>query len=195
MQIIDCIALQSMCRSMQERAVQEQELMHESEQQPASESESMGVRRLPGGQNELLLPRVRELPRVRRSLGAKVAARERGALSGPGSLPERARIAEVAKDAEASATCKKLCVMSEGLARRRIGLSLGGRLFIAVWITGRGVSELPWIAGRSDHVRSTDVPQSGDGLDIVMESLQELCRSWMVLQGEESHKKKHPVTE
>ena len=85
--------------------------------------------------------------------------------------------------------------MSEGLARRRIGLSLGGRLFVAVWITGRGVSELPWIAGRSDHVRSTDVPQSGDGLDIVMESLQELCRSWMVLQGEESHKKKHPVTE
>ena len=180
---------------MPERAVQEQELMHESEQQPASESESMGVRRLPGGQNELLLPRVRELPRVRRSLGAKVAARERGALSGPGSLPERARIAEVARDAEASATCKKLCVMSEGLARRRIGLSLGGRLFVAVWITGRGVSESPWIGGRSDRVRSTDVPQSGDGLDIVMESLQELCRSWMVLQGEESHKKKDPVTE
>ena len=141
--------------------------MHERGQQPASESESMGVRRLalPGGQNELL-PRVRELPRVRRSLGAKVAARERGALSGPGSLPERARIAEVARDAEASESRKRLCVLSEGLARRRRILSLGGRLFIVVWITGRGVSESPWIAGGSERVRGTDVPQVGDRLDI-----------------------------
>ena len=66
---------------------------------------------------------------MRRSLGAKVAARERGALSGPGSLPERARIAEVARDAEASETCKRLCVLSEGLARRHRILSLEGRLF------------------------------------------------------------------
>ena len=79
-------------------------------------------------QNEFLLPR------VRRSLGAKVAARDRGALSGPGSLAERARIAEVARDAEASETCKRLYVLPEGLARSR-RLSLGGTLFIVVWIT------------------------------------------------------------
>ena len=60
---------------------------------------------------------------MRRPLGAKVAARERGALSGPGSLPERARIAEVARDAEASETCKRLCVLSDRI------LSLEGRLF------------------------------------------------------------------
>ena len=77
-------------------------LMHKSKQQPASESESMGERWLPRGQHEYLLLRVCELPRVRRSLGAKVATRKRGALSGPGSLPERARIAEVARDTEAS---------------------------------------------------------------------------------------------
>ena len=106
---------------------------------------------------------------MRRSLGAKVAARERGALSGPGSLPERAKIAEVARDAEASGTCKRLCVSSEELARRRRRLPLGGTLFVAVWITGRGVSELPWIAGRSDRVRGTGVPQVGDRLDIATE--------------------------
>ena len=61
-------------------------------------------------------------------------ARDRGALSGPGSLPERARIAEVARDAEASETCKRLYILPEGLARRR-RLSLGGMLFIVVWIT------------------------------------------------------------
>ena len=83
--------------------------MHKSKQQPASESESMGERRLPRGQNEYLLPRVRELPRVRRSLGAKVATR--GTLNGPGLLPERARIAEVARDAEASESCKRLRIV------------------------------------------------------------------------------------
>ena len=105
-------------------------------------SKSMGERRLPRGQEDILLPRVRELPGKRRSLGAKVTTRERGALSRPGSLPEIARIAEVARDAEASETCKRSCVSPEGLARRRRGLSLSvKRLFIAVWITGRGVSE------------------------------------------------------
>ena len=100
------------CRLMTERGVREQELMHESKQQPASES--LEQRWLPGGQNKYLLPRVRELPRVRRSLGAKVAARERGALSGPGSLPKRARIAEAARDAETSETCKRLCYCQRG---------------------------------------------------------------------------------
>ena len=104
--------------------------MRASKQQPASES--LEQRQLPRGQKEYFLPRVCELPRVRRSLGAKVAARERGALSGPGSLPERARIAEVARDAEASESCKRLCVLSEGLARRRRILSLGERLCIVV---------------------------------------------------------------
>ena len=141
----------------------EQELLRERERQLASQSESMGEQRLPRGQVDILLPRVRELPGKRRSLGAKVAARKRGALSGPGSLPERARIAEVATDAEASETCKRSCVLPEGLARRRRGLSLSvKRLFIAVWITGRGVSESPWIAGRSERARITDVPQCGE---------------------------------
>ena len=139
------------------------ELVQESEQQPASQSESMGERRLPRGQEYTLLPRVRELPRERRSLGAKVAARERGALSGPTSLPERARIAEVARDAEASENCMRSCVLPQELARRRRGLSLTEKgLLIAVWITGRGMSESPWIAGRSERASITDVPQCGE---------------------------------
>ena len=108
--------------------------------QQLSQLESVGKRQLPGGQEYTLLPRVRELPRERRSLGAKVAVRERGALSGPRSLPERASFTEVARDAEASETCKRLCVLPEGLARRRRKLSLRGRLCIAMWITRRGVS-------------------------------------------------------
>ena len=128
------------------------------------------------------MPRVRELPRERRSLGAKVAARERGALSGPRSLPERARIAEVARDAEASETCMRSCVLPEGLARRRRGLSLSKkRLFIAVWITGRGMSESPWIAGRSERASITDVPQCGEAAKsvqsagIVQEDVAKQC--------------------
>ena len=35
-----------------------------------------------------------------------------------------------------------MCVFPEGLARRRRRLSLRGRLCIALWITGRGVSHL-----------------------------------------------------
>ena len=55
------------------------------------------------------------------------------------------------------------CVLPEGLARRRRGLSLSKkRLFIAVWITGRGMSESPWIAGRSERASITDVPQCGE---------------------------------
>ena len=153
----------------------EQELLRERERQLASQSESMGEQRLPRGQEDILLPRVRELPGKRRSLGAKVAARKRGALSGPGSLPERARIAEVATDAEASETCKRSCVLPEGLARRRRGLSLSvKRLFIAVWITGRGVSESPWIAGRSERARVLLTCRSVERLDT--ERLQKVCR-------------------
>ena len=40
------------------------------------------------------MPRVFELPGKQRLLGVKVTAREQGALSGPGSLPEKVRIAE-----------------------------------------------------------------------------------------------------
>ena len=72
---------------MPERAVREQELMHASEQQPASESESMGVRRLPRGQNELLSLRVHELLRVRRLLVARSEGHRKRARSA-----ERARI-------------------------------------------------------------------------------------------------------
>ena len=64
--------------------------------------------------------------------------------------------------------------MSEELARRR--LSLGGTLFIVVWITGRGVSESPWIAGGSERVRGTDVPQVGDRLDIVTDPARWCCK-------------------
>ena len=115
----------------------------------------MGERRLPGGQEDTLLPRVRELPGERRSLGVKVAARERGALSGPGSLPERVRIAEVARDVEASEICKGLCVLPEGMARRRRRLSPRGRLCIAVWITGIGVSRLDSPGDQSVRVSLT----------------------------------------
>ena len=37
------------------------------------------------------------------------------------------------------------------------------------------MSEPPWIAAGLEGVRSTDVPQSGDRLDIVTESLQGWC--------------------
>ena len=70
-------------------------LLWENDTQQLSQLESLGEQRLPRGQEGILLPRVRELPGKRRSLGAKVAARERGTLSGPGSLPERAMIAEI----------------------------------------------------------------------------------------------------
>ena len=36
--------------------------------------------------------------------------------------------------------------------------------------------ESPWIAGGLERVRGTDVPQSGDGLDIATETLKDLCR-------------------
>ena len=45
-------------------------------------------------ERESELPRVREPPRVRGSSGAKVAARVQVRLSGRGSLPEKARVAE-----------------------------------------------------------------------------------------------------
>ena len=54
----------------------------------------------------------------------------------------------------------------EGLARRRRGLSLSvKRLFITLWTTGRGVSESPWIARRSEHACNTDVLQREDKVD------------------------------
>ena len=126
--------------SSTDRTVRKDYCERVNDTQQLSQLESLRERQLPRGQEYTLMPRVRELPRERRSLGAKVAARERGALSGPRSLPERARIAEVARDAEASDTCKRLCVLPEGLARRRRKLSLRGRLCIAVWITRRGVN-------------------------------------------------------
>ena len=49
------------------------------------------------------IPRVREPPNERRSLGAE-AAREQGVLSGSNSLPERARIAK-GQVAEANICC------------------------------------------------------------------------------------------
>ena len=51
------------------------------------------------------MPRVCESPRVRRSPGAKVAARVRGRLSGRGSLP--VRIAEGATVAAAGVSVRK----------------------------------------------------------------------------------------
>ena len=57
-------------------------------------------------------------------------------------------------------------------------LKEGCFFFFAVWITGRGVSESPWIAiaGGSEHVRSTDVPQAVETDWIMLRNLQELCR-------------------
>ena len=156
--------------------------------QQISQLESMGERQLPRGQEYTLLPRVRELPREWRSLGAKVAAREWGALSGPRSLPERARIAEVARDAEASETCKRLCVLPKGLAWRRRKLSLRGRLCIAVWITMRGVSR---------HGSPGDYWHATVWRDRIWRGIQEVCRMldgaarWM----KKGHKNKDPETE
>ena len=56
---------------------------------------------------------------------------------------------------------------------------------------GRGVSESPWVAGGSERVRGTDVPQVGDRLDIATElACKNRAECWKVLQGEESHKEK-----
>ena len=91
-------------------------------------------------------------------------------------LPERARIAEVARDAEASEICKRSCVLPEGLARTRRKLSLRGRLFISVWIAGRGMSESPWITGRSERARIAMWRQIGFG-----EACKKCAECWMVL--------------
>ena len=71
---------------------------------------------------------------------------------------ERARIAAWesedrwgCNDAQASETCKRLCMLPEGLARRRRKLSLR-RWFISA---RRGVSESPWITGRSEWILKT----------------------------------------
>ena len=159
--------------SSTDRTVRKDYCERVNDTQQLSQLESMGERQLPGGQEYSLLPRVRELPRERRSLGAKVAARERGALSGPRSLPERARIAEVARDAEASETCKRLCVLPEGLARRRRKLSLRGRLCIAVWITGRGVSRHGSPGDQSVRVLLTC---RNVETDWIRRGMQEVCR-------------------
>ena len=140
------------------------------------------------------MPRVRELPRERRSLGAKVAARERGVLSGPGSLPERVRIAEVARDAEASEVCKRLCVLPEGLARRFRRLSHRERLFIAGWITERGVSRHGSPGDQSVRVSLT---YRNVETDWIRRGMQEVCRMLdsAARRMKRGHKNKDPEIE
>ena len=101
---------------------------------------------------------------------------------------KRVRSAEVARDTEASETCKRLCVLPEGLAWRRRKLSLRGRLCIAMWITRRGVNRhgLP-----GDYWRATV------WRDRIWRGMQEVCRMldgaarWM----KRGHKNKDPETE
>ena len=134
----------------------------QSEQQLA---ELLEQRRLPRGQNEYLLPRVHELPRVRRSpqesqehwADQDRCQREWGLLK----LQE---------------TLRQVCQCVRVCQRGWQWDTEDCRLEDAVWITSRGVGELPWIAGGLEHVRGIDVPQSRDGLDIAMENLKDLCR-------------------
>jgi len=67
------------------------------EQRPAIESESQRERQLPRKrereEQRETVARVRELPNKQRSLGPE-AARQQGVLSGPDSVPERARITQ-----------------------------------------------------------------------------------------------------
>ena len=120
----------------------------------------------------------------------KVAARERGALSGPGSLPERERIVEVARDAEVSEICKRLCVLPEGLARRHRGLSLRGRLFI----TGRGMSRHGSPGDQSVRVLLTC---RNVETDWIWRGMQEVCRmlDCAARRMKRGHKNKDPETE
>ena len=121
------------------------------------------------------MPRVRELPGEQRSLGAKVTAREQGVLSRPGLLPERARIAEVARDTEASETCKRLCVLPEGLARDAEYCRLEKGCLLLCGSPGEAcVSCLRSPGDQSVRVLLTCC--SVAKLDIATERLQEVCR-------------------
>ena len=155
------------------------------------ESWWIGERQLPRGQQYTLLPRVCELPGEHRSLGVKVTARERGALSAPRSLPERDRITEVAIDTEASEICKRLCVLPEGLARRRRKLSLRGRLCIALWITGRGMGRHGSPGDQSVHISLTC---HNVETDWIWRGMQEVCRMLDDV-ARRGHKNKDPETE
>ena len=73
------------------------------------------------GQRETM-PKVREPPNERRSLGAE-AAREQGVLSGPDSLPERARIAkgqESLRQMSDSLLWSQWQVNADGVCRRAL---------------------------------------------------------------------------
>ena len=71
------------------------------------------------GQRETM-PKVREPPNERRSLGAE-AAREQGVLSGPDSLPERARIAKGQESLRRiSLLWSRWQVNAEGVCRRAL---------------------------------------------------------------------------
>ena len=111
-----------------------------NDSQQFSQLESMGERRLPRAQKDLLLPRVRKLP------------------------------------------------------RRRRRLSLRGRLHIALWITGRGVSHLGSPGDQSMRVLLTC---RNVETDWTWRGMQEVCR---MLDGaarriKRGHKNKEPETE
>ena len=91
------------------------------------------------------MPKVREPPNERRSLGAE-AAREQGVLSGPDSLPERARIAKGQESLkQMSLFWSRWQVNAEGVCRRALSeracvspcVPPGGhvRVYVAVFVS------------------------------------------------------------
>ena len=64
-----------------------------------------------------------------------------------------------------------------------------------MWITGRGMSESPWITRRSEHACITDVPQCGDKLDLERHARSVQNAGWCCKKKKVGHKNKDPEKE
>ena len=60
---------------------------------------------------------------------------------------------------------------------------------LLLWITGRGVSESPWIAGGSERVHSTDMPQDGSRQIGYCYAACRNCAGWCCKKKRTSRKK------
>jgi len=99
------------------------------------------------------MPRVREPPNERRSLGAE-AAREQGVLSGPDSLPERARIAKGQESLrQIFLLWSRWQVNADGVCSRALPERACTCVCVAVFVSPQ--------AEKADNWRR-HVPQSGD---------------------------------